>query len=271
MRRFERRKGFAERLPIGTRDSRRCGGRGRAQVGHEVGDGEVGLVAHAAHHGNRAGVDRARDDLLVEGPQVLEAAAAATDDEHVRVLALAGDANRARDLRAGSLALHRRGVEDHGRHRRAPAQHREDVAERRRLTRGHDADRAREGRQRPLAVGIEQAIGRELRLELLERLVQRATARAAQLVDGELVGAARLVERHACAQLHPQAVLRAKVEELRARAIHHAIDRGRLVLQAEVPVARCRRLHVGELARDPEHLELVLQQRAHAPVQLGHG
>ena len=49
---------------------RRCR---RTAIGDEVGDREVGFVADAAHHRERAGVDRARHCFLVEGPQVLEA------------------------------------------------------------------------------------------------------------------------------------------------------------------------------------------------------
>ena len=58
-------------------------GRRRARIGDEVGDGEVHLVADAADDRQRAGMDRARQLLVVEGPQVLERAAAARQDEHV--------------------------------------------------------------------------------------------------------------------------------------------------------------------------------------------
>ena len=57
--------------------------RRRAQVGDEVGDREVGLVADGRDRRDRGGRDRARDALLVEGPQVLEAAAAAREHDHV--------------------------------------------------------------------------------------------------------------------------------------------------------------------------------------------
>src|SRR5258705_6601197 len=51
-------------------------GSGSAQVGAVVGDGDVDLVPDRADGGDRAPAESARDDLFVEGPEVLEAAAA---------------------------------------------------------------------------------------------------------------------------------------------------------------------------------------------------
>ena len=50
-------------------------GRGSAQVGAKVGDGEVRLVPHPADQGHRALHDGAGQLLVVEGPQVLDGAA----------------------------------------------------------------------------------------------------------------------------------------------------------------------------------------------------
>ena len=58
--------------------------RGRAAVGGEVDQGRVGLVAHGGDQRDRRAGGCAHHDLLVEGPQVFEAAAAARDDQHVR-------------------------------------------------------------------------------------------------------------------------------------------------------------------------------------------
>ena len=135
-------------------------GVGRAQVGDEVGDREVGLVAHAAHDGDRGGGDRARHHLLVEGPQVLEAAAAAADDQHVALARARWPRSIARAIcAAGAFALHLGRVEDHRHHRRAPRERGEHVAQRRGRGRGDDADGAREGGQRALARRVEEALG----------------------------------------------------------------------------------------------------------------
>ena len=51
--------------------------RGRAEVGDEIGDGEVDLMAHAADHRNLTCGDGAGDNFFVEGPEVFERASAA--------------------------------------------------------------------------------------------------------------------------------------------------------------------------------------------------
>mgnify|MGYP003615605880 CR=1 FL=1 len=58
-------------------------GRGRAQVGAKVGDGEIRLVPHPADQGHRALHDGARQLLVVEGPQVLDGAPPPHQQNHV--------------------------------------------------------------------------------------------------------------------------------------------------------------------------------------------
>ena len=48
-------------------------------------------MADAAHHRHRRRTDRAHDALVVEGPEVLEGPAAATDDQDVDFAASAGE------------------------------------------------------------------------------------------------------------------------------------------------------------------------------------
>src|SRR5437667_8485385 len=52
-------------------------GSGGANVRDEVGDGEIGFVADAGDDGNFRIEDGAGDDLFVEGPEILDGAAAA--------------------------------------------------------------------------------------------------------------------------------------------------------------------------------------------------
>ncbi len=68
---------------LGAYQLRRTGGRRSTCIGYEVGNGEVGLVSHAADHREGASVQRTRHDLFVEGPQIFDAAAAAAQDQHV--------------------------------------------------------------------------------------------------------------------------------------------------------------------------------------------
>jgi hypothetical protein len=45
-----------------------CGGRGSANVGDEIGDGEISFVANAGNYGNGTRKDGASDGFFVEGP-----------------------------------------------------------------------------------------------------------------------------------------------------------------------------------------------------------
>ena len=75
-----RRRAPAISSAVGHDDLGRGGRRGRADIGGEVGQRHVDLVADAAHDRQRVRDDRADDPLVVERPQVLERAAAAGED-----------------------------------------------------------------------------------------------------------------------------------------------------------------------------------------------
>src|SRR5580700_10670755 len=85
-----------------------CGaGRGwRAQVSHEIRDREVDLVADAGHDWNRAAEYRARHALVVEGPQILERAAAARDNQHIALCARSSELDRGDQRWSGGGALY---------------------------------------------------------------------------------------------------------------------------------------------------------------------
>ena len=57
--------------------------RGRAQVGDEIRDGDVGFMAHRRDHRHGACRNRARHGFFVERPQVFERAAAAAGDHQI--------------------------------------------------------------------------------------------------------------------------------------------------------------------------------------------
>src|SRR6266542_5372520 len=59
--------------------------RGRAQIGHEIGDGEIGLVSHRGDDGHPARREGTGHTLVVEGPQVLDGTAPAPHDDDVEV------------------------------------------------------------------------------------------------------------------------------------------------------------------------------------------
>ena len=97
-----------------NRDLRGGSWRRRAPVGGMVDQRGVGLVADSRNQRD-AGLRRGPyDDLLVEGPQVLQAAATAGDDQHVRPGQVRIErrqgvkaADGRRDLTCRTLALHR--------------------------------------------------------------------------------------------------------------------------------------------------------------------
>ena len=81
-----------------------AGGQGAA-VGGEVGEGDVDLVADGRDDRDAGAGDGPRHGLLVEGPEVLEAAAAAGDDDDVGPGDAVGQRQRRDDLAVGALAL----------------------------------------------------------------------------------------------------------------------------------------------------------------------
>jgi len=260
-------------VAVGRQQFRRGRGRRRAHVGDQVRDREVGLVAHGGDHGQPARVDRARDHFLVEGPQVLERAAAAPDQQHVeRRLQRRRHAVRARDgrgdLRARALALHRYREHADRERRVAPSEHGEDVVQRGAGGRRDHAEVRREPRQCTLALGSEQAFGREPLAQQLERALQRARAGGLEFLDDELVFAACRVQAHGAAHQHAVAVRGSQARAQVAVAEHRAAHLRVAVLQREVPVTRTRRREVGDLALDPDRRERGLEQLAAVAVEI---
>ena len=77
---FERRDELGEVRNDEAGSSRR---RGCADVGGEIAERRVLLVADRGHDGHRAGDDGAHEPLVAERQQILEAAAAAGEHDHV--------------------------------------------------------------------------------------------------------------------------------------------------------------------------------------------
>ena len=130
--------------------------RGRPQIGDEVGDRDVGLVSDGGNHRHGRSGDRARHDLLVEGPEIFDGAATAADNDHVDARHAADRAQPARDVERRAFTLNPRGPDNQMRVRIPPAQHVDDVANGGAVERGDDADLARQRRERPLAALVEQ-------------------------------------------------------------------------------------------------------------------
>src|SRR5581483_7202913 len=80
----------------------RCG----SQIRHEICDRKVGLMANAAHHGDRARCNSPRHDFLVKAPQVLDGAAASAENQDVTFAPDTCHFQRRHDLRSAALTLY---------------------------------------------------------------------------------------------------------------------------------------------------------------------
>ena len=133
--------------------------------------------------------------------------AAPPDDDDVD----AGDAGdrleRAGDVIAGAVALDAHRPHDQVRIRMPAAQDLDDVLERGAVERGDDADLARQGGNRALARGANRPSACSLRLQLLERELQRAAALRLEMLADELILAFRFVDRQPSARDDVKAVV----------------------------------------------------------------
>ncbi|CUJ09944.1 Uncharacterised protein [Achromobacter sp. 2789STDY5608621] len=226
-------------------------------------------MADAADGGDGAGVDLAGQGFVVEAPEVLDAAAAAHQQQRIDL----ATGVRQADLRgqpAGRVgALHRRRIDDDRHLRRAPRQRRQHVAQRGGMQRGDHADGARHRHRFALARRIEQAFRVQLLFQAQEGFVQIAQAGAAHGVDLQLVVAARFVQRHPDPDFDLVARARHEADRAGAAPEHDGAHGGAAVLEREVPMPGSRLREVGNLAANPQCRDAALQQLPHRLVQLG--
>ena len=139
--------------------------RRRAQVGDEIGEAEVDLVADRGHHWNLrlAAIARATASSLNAHRSSSEPPPRVSSNTSKRPRR--GAAQHRRDLRRRGRALHRHRQDLDLEQRKAPRQHAEHVAHRRAAGRGDHANAGARRRAGTLARGVEQAFGGEFRLE----------------------------------------------------------------------------------------------------------
>src|SRR5207248_8757256 len=155
------------------------------------------------------------------GEEVLEAAAAARDHQHVEVGLAAQRPKRLDDRARRSRALHV-GLGDEDAGRREPGRDRgQDVSLGGRVVAGDEADPAREEREWALALRREQALVRELALQALQR--------------GQMIAEAEPLERK-----RPEPELAARLEELGPPVDVDAVSVGELEPEGVEPAARHR-------------------------------
>ena len=81
----------AQRLHVGADQLRGHRGRGGSEIGHQIGQGGVRLMANGADDRDSGGKNGAGDRLIAENGQLVGGATAAGQDDHVdRQILLAG-------------------------------------------------------------------------------------------------------------------------------------------------------------------------------------
>lgn len=171
------------------------GGRGGgAEIGDEVGDGDVGFMADGGDDGNGGGVDGAGDDLLVEGPEVFERAAAAGHDDDFGPAGEGKVGQAFDDLFGGSGTLHLGGPELDLEAGEATFDDLEEVADDGSGGRGDDADALGEFGEGAFSGGVEEAFGMEALFELVEGELEGSLAEGFDGFDDELIFAAGVID-----------------------------------------------------------------------------
>ena len=242
-----------------------------AHVGGEVAERRVLLVPDRGDDGDRAGRDRPDEPLVAEREQILEAAAAAREDDHVHAGLLAERPQRVDDPAGGPRALHVRLGDEHVRRGEAPLDRGEDVALRGGVVAGDEPDPARQERQRALALGGEQALGGELRLEALEGREVGAEPETLDRQGAQAEVAALGEELRAPVDVHPLAVGELEPERVELPALHRHPDAGAVggILERQEDARPALvAAQLGHLALDPDRRQPPEPLRD-APVERG--
>ena len=259
--------------PLGLIRHRELGsarGRGCSNIGDEIGNGEIDLVAHAGDDGNAHGGHRPGDNLLVERPEILQRTATSGQDEQVAFAAPVSQFQRRGDFRGSARTLHRSGVYQHRNRGKTPRQHRDDIAHGGATGRGHDSDSARQFRLLQLALGIEQAFRRKLALQFLESTPQQPLAHLLQVLDHQLILAPRLVNAHATARENMLTIVRPKVQHSISLSKHGATNLRGFVLHSPIQMPRRRPRKPRNLTLHPHDTQPILDHPASLPVERRH-
>jgi dTDP-4-amino-4,6-dideoxygalactose transaminase len=240
---------FVENAPqIGRDDFRGCRGRGRAEVGREIGDGKVRLMSDGGDDGHMAGEDRSRHDLLIKAPEVFKASAAPGDDDDVGPTAVAEVQDAFADLLGAAGALDERGVKLYLEAGATAFEDVEHVLYDGAGGRGDDANAAGEFREFAFMPGVEEPFFLQTLFQFLEGLLECAGAERFQVLDVQLIRAALLIDVDGASRLHHQAILKRKPDQAQAVAEQRASEYGVFFLEVEVGMAAGGGLEARNLA-----------------------
>jgi hypothetical protein len=221
-------------------------------------------------HRHATNRERADQRLLVERPQILEAAAAAADHQQVENRQLLRQAQHLDHFRRGAGALHLGGQHDDP---PAPAAARENAQE---ILHGgargrrDEADRCGHRGKRALALAIEQALGRQPLLERLEFPLQPPDAVLDHRADDELILSPRLVDADLAVHDHLQPVAQFHLLAQRIAAKQNRAELRARILQRKINMPARLRPEVRDLAAHPARPQAAFEQRLHASREFAH-
>ena len=167
---------------------RRLGGRGGPVVGDEFGDGGVTLVPDRGDERHRTPVDRGGEVGVVEGPEILDRAAASCEQDRVNAEARGVFVEGIDGTHHGgrcSVALNGHIDENEFDRWAALLGGVEHIVKRRGTPGGEDRDASWERRNGAFGVGIEPSLGAEVIAEGAKAGFERAPAVFGDLVDDE--------------------------------------------------------------------------------------
>ena len=258
-------------LALADDHSRGGRGSGGAEVGYEIGNGDVGFVADGGDDRDGRGGDGAGDGFFVEGPKIFERAAAAGDGYELRPVGCAEVFDAAANFVDGACALHLRGEEANVEAGEAARQDFDEILNDRAFGRGDDADAQRIAGERAFARDVEKAFFAEAGAELLEGELQGAVALGFDAFDDELVFAALLVDIDTAADENLNAIFRLELQAHVRELPADAFDLGVGVLEDEVAVAAGRGFGAGDFAGNPDVGEVGFERGANAVAQFAQG
>jgi hypothetical protein len=204
---------------------------------------------------NGAGGDGANDALVGEGEEVLEAAAAAGQDDDVHGRVRHQSAERVDDQHGRARPLHSRLGHDEARGRESRGDGAHEVAAGGSVAAGEQANGAREARQRTLALGCEEAFGGEGALQAFQRGHVLAEPEALDRRRAKAELAPRFVDRRPAEDVHALAVVQVEGEPVVPATVERGgqAGAGARILEREEDARPARvAAQLRQLAFDPD-------------------
>ena len=218
--------------------------------------GTLAGVANRGDHGRAERRDCAAQRLIRERQEILDAATAAREDDHVDVGDGRNGGQRLDQIVDRANALHERVADGDSGRGEAVAQRADDIGLGIGVAAGHETDAAGEAGQRQLRLGFRQSLGAQSIADVEHALEQLALAgRSNCAADQRHRAALGVVIDLRVTRLDQPPLHRWVGQVRRSRAPHDAANRRLAIAQREVQVARRRDRNLLHLAFDDSAAE----------------